>query len=172
LHAIDPPGATSSLPLDLGVRSKVYRLGMALTVSALADTVGLSADTVRYYERVGLLSPPARSAAGYRLYDQDAVGRLRLIKGAQRAGLRLREIGELLQVADQGQCPCGHTETLLRERLTEVRNELERLRALESDLTRLLEQQPDASCRDATTAAAAWWCAEDCADPCEPSERR
>jgi DNA-binding transcriptional MerR regulator len=43
---------------------------MALTVSALADTVGLSADTVRYYERVGLLPKPARSAAGYRLYDQ------------------------------------------------------------------------------------------------------
>jgi DNA-binding transcriptional MerR regulator len=94
---------------------------MALTVSALADTVGLSADTVRYYERVGLLPEPARSAAGYRLYDQTAVGRLRLIKGAQRAGLRLREIGELLQVADRGQCPCGHTETLLRERLAEVR---------------------------------------------------
>src|SRR4029453_262512 len=58
-----------------------------------------------YYERVGLLPPPARSAAGYRLYDQDAVARLRLIKGAQGAGLRLREIGELLQVADQGLCP-------------------------------------------------------------------
>jgi DNA-binding transcriptional MerR regulator len=92
---------------------------MALTVSALADTVGLSADTVRYYERVGLLPKPARSAAGYRLYDQAVVGRLRLIKGAQRAGLRLREIGELLQVADRGQCPCGHTESLLREHLAE-----------------------------------------------------
>jgi DNA-binding transcriptional MerR regulator len=90
--------------------------GIALTVSALADQAGLSPDTVRYYERVGLLPEPARSAAGYRLYDQAAVGRLRLIKGAQRAGLRLREIGELLQVADQGQCPCGHTETLLRQR--------------------------------------------------------
>jgi DNA-binding transcriptional MerR regulator len=55
---------------------------MALTVSALASTVGLSPDTVRYYERVGLLPEPARSAAGYRLYDQAAVGRLRLIKGA------------------------------------------------------------------------------------------
>jgi hypothetical protein len=53
---------------------------MALTVSALADQAGLSADTVRYYERVGLLPPPARSAAGYRLYDQDTVGRLHLIK--------------------------------------------------------------------------------------------
>jgi DNA-binding transcriptional MerR regulator len=145
---------------------------MALTVSALADQAGLSPDTVRYYERVGLLPEPARSAAGYRLYDQGAVGRLRLIKGAQRAGLRLREIGELLQVADQGQCPCGHTETLLRDRLAEVRAELERLRALEADLIRLLERRPDPSCPEATTAAATWWCADDCADPCQPSERR
>src|SRR5215217_7004526 len=105
--------------LDLGVRSKVYPAVMALTVSALAGQAGLSADTVRYYERVGLLPEPARSAAGYRLYDQDAVGRLRLIKGAQRAGLRLREIGELLQVADQGQNDSGTTETLLQERLGE-----------------------------------------------------
>jgi DNA-binding transcriptional MerR regulator len=134
---------------------------MALTVSALATQAGLSADTVRYYERVGLLPPPDRSAAGYRLYDQDALGRLRLIKGAQRAGLRLREIGELLQVADRGQCPCGHTETLLRERLAEVRAELERLRSLEAELTRLLERQPDSPCPEVSTAAARWWCVGD-----------
>ena len=138
---------------------------MALTVSALADQAGLSPDTVRYYERVGLLPEPARSAAGYRLYDQAAVGRLRLIKGAQRAGLRLREIGELLQVADRGQCRCGHTETLLRERLAEVRAELDRLRALEADLVGLLERQPDPACPDMTAGAAAWWCAPDCSDP-------
>jgi DNA-binding transcriptional MerR regulator len=144
---------------------------MALTVSALAGQAGLSPDTIRYYERVGLLPQPARSPAGYRLYDQDAVSRLRLIKGAQRAGLRLREIGELLQVADQGQCPCGHTETLLRQRLAEVRTELARLRALEADLTRLLDRQPE-PCAEATTAALAWWCADGCADPCEPPERR
>ena len=145
---------------------------MALTVSALADRVGLSADTIRYYERVGLLPEPARSAAGYRLYDQAAVGRLRLIRGAQRAGLRLRDIGELLRVADRGQCPCGHTETLLRERLAEVRAELGRLQALEGELTRLLEHDPDPACPDAVTAAADWWCATDCPDPCEPSEGR
>jgi DNA-binding transcriptional MerR regulator len=145
---------------------------MALTVSALADTVGLSPDTVRYYERVGLLPEPDRSAAGYRLYDQAAVGRLRLIKGAQRAGLRLREIGELLQVADHGQCPCGHTETLLRRRLAEVRAELDRLRTLEADLVGLLERQPNPACPDMTAGAAAWWCAPDCVDPWEPSEGR
>ena len=145
---------------------------MALTVSALAATAGLSADTVRYYERVGLLPPAARSPAGYRLYDQGAVGRLRLIKGAQRAGLRLREIGELLQVADRGQCPCGHTETLLRQRLAEVQAELVRLQALETELTRLLEHYPDPTCPETVTAAADWWCAPDCPEPCEPSEGR
>ena len=145
---------------------------MALTVSALADRVGLSPDTVRYCERVGLLPEPARSAAGYRLYDQAAVGRLRLIKGAQRAGLRLREIGELLQVADRGQCPCGHTETLLRQRLAEVRAELVRLRGLEDELVRLLRHHPDPACPEMVTAAADWWCATDCADPCDPTEGR
>jgi DNA-binding transcriptional MerR regulator len=133
---------------------------MALTVSALADQAGLSPDTVRYYERVGLLPEPARSAAGYRLYDQAAVGRLRLIKGAQRAGLRLREIRELLQVADQGSCPCGHTETLLRDRLAEVDAELARLTALRAELTGLLERDPDACCPETATRAADWWCAD------------
>jgi hypothetical protein len=75
--------------------------------------------------------------------------------------LRLREIGELLQVADRGQCPCGHTEALLRRRLVEVRGELDRLRALQAELTRLLERSPDPACPETVTAAAAWWCATD-----------
>jgi DNA-binding transcriptional MerR regulator len=147
---------------------------MALTVSTLARQAGLSGDTVRYYERVGLLPPPARSPAGYRLYDQDTVARLRLIRGAQRAGLRLREIGELLQVADQGLCPCGHTETLLRQRLAEVRAELDRLRGIEAELGRLLEPRSGPACPEPqpVAAAAAWWCAPDAADPCPPSEGR
>lgn len=115
---------------------------MSLTVSALAAQVGLSADTVRYYERVGLLARPTRSAAGYRLYDEAAVDRLRLIRGAQRAGLRLKDIAHLLQAVDQGRCPCGHTQDLLRQRLDEVRAELERLRSVETELVRLLEHHP------------------------------
>jgi DNA-binding transcriptional MerR regulator len=73
---------------------------------------------------------PPRSAAGYRRYDKGAVHRLRFVRGAQRVGLRLREIGELLEVMDRGQCPCGHTEALLRERLAEVDAQLARLAAL------------------------------------------
>jgi hypothetical protein len=78
----------------------------------------------------------------------------------------------LLQVADQGLCPCGHTETLLRERLAEVRAELDRLRGLEAELTRLLEPQPLPACPEPRPVAAAWWCAPDRIDPYPPSEGR
>jgi DNA-binding transcriptional MerR regulator len=129
-----------------------------LTVSALAARVGVSPDAVRYYERLGLLAPPERSAAGYRRYDEGAVERLRLVKGAQRVGLRLREIAELLQVVDRGQCPCGHTETLLRERLAEVDTELARLVALRGELAGLLAQAPEQACTVET--AEGWWCVQ------------
>jgi DNA-binding transcriptional MerR regulator len=131
---------------------------MALTVSALADQVGVSPDAVRYYERLGLLHPPARSPAGYRLYGQATVDRLRLIKGAQRVGLRLREIRELLGVMDRGQCPCGHTEALLTQRLAEVDAELARLGALRTTLAGLLAQAPEATCT--STTASQWWCVQ------------
>ena len=131
---------------------------MGLTVSALADRVGLSPDAVRYYERCGLLPEPARSAAGWRLYDEHAVGRLRFVKGAQRVGLRLREIRELLEVVDRGQCPCGHTDALLRQRLAEVDAELVRLGALRAELARLLAEAPREGCL--TRTAEQWWCVQ------------
>jgi DNA-binding transcriptional MerR regulator len=147
--------------LDLGVRSKVYAACMSLTVSQLADRAGVAADTVRYYERVGLLPAPQRTAAGYRQYDEAALERLGLIRAAQAAGLRLRDIGELLQVADHGRCPCGHTETLLRERLAEVEAELARLAGLKAELTRLLAPRAEPCCPETvTTAACVWWCAD------------
>jgi DNA-binding transcriptional MerR regulator len=129
-----------------------------LTVSGLAARVGVSPDAVRYYERLGLLAPPERSAAGYRRYDQGAVERLRFVKGAQRVGLRLREIAELLEVVDRGQCPCGHTEMLLRERLAEVDAELARLAVLRGELARLLAQAPGDACTAQT--AEGWWCVQ------------
>src|SRR5690349_24171477 len=81
-----------------------------LRVAELADAVGLSPDTIRYYERAGLLPPPARTRAGYRAYDASAVERLRFIQGAQRLGLKLGDIRDLLAVRDTGTCPCGPAE--------------------------------------------------------------
>ncbi|MGH2669816.1 MAG: MerR family transcriptional regulator, partial [bacterium] len=84
-----------------------------LTVGKLAERVGTSADTLRYYERIGLLPKADRTASGYRLYHDDAIARVHFIRGAQRLGLRLEEIGELLEILERGLCPCGRTKQLL-----------------------------------------------------------
>jgi DNA-binding transcriptional MerR regulator len=127
-----------------------------LTVSKLAEQAGTSADTVRYYERIGLLPEAERSASGYRLYGDEAVERLRFIKRAQRFGLRLEAIGELLDVRRRGLCPCGHTRKLLEHRVAELDEELSSLARLRDDIASMIDELPDAS-----PAGADWHCTAD-----------
>jgi DNA-binding transcriptional MerR regulator len=127
---------------------------MALRVSDVAQQTGLSADTVRYYERVGLLPNVERNPNGYRSYDENAIHRLRFIKGAQRFGLRLDEIRELLEVQDRGLCPCGHTSALLTKRIEEVAHEINRLDLLRRDLEAMVQQAD--SCPEPMPAS--WEC--------------
>jgi DNA-binding transcriptional MerR regulator len=148
-------GTRALLALDLRVSSKVYRSLMTLTISALAGSLGLSADTLRYYERSGLLPRAERTAAGYRSYGEDAVERLIFIRGAKRMGLRLADIKELLDVRDRGQCPCGHTKDLAERRLAEVEAEIQQLSAVRLQLLGL--QRRNQACLDAV--AADWSCA-------------
>lgn len=155
--------------LDLGAHSKVYRRGMSVTnasrprlrVAELARSVGLTADTVRYYERAGLLPSPARTPSGYRAYGAEAAERLRFIQGCQRLGLRLRDIRDLLAIRDTGECPCEPAEQLLRRRLAELDAEAARLAALRADMVQMLEALPSADCLP--PPGTSW---------CPPSERR
>ncbi|WP_204263705.1 heavy metal-responsive transcriptional regulator [Geodermatophilus normandii] len=117
-----------------------------LRVAELAAAVGVPSDTVRYYERAGLLPPPARTAGGYRSYDAGAVDRLRFIRGAQRLGLRLSDIRALLSVRDTGTCPCEPAEQLLRRRLAEVDAEIARLVALRTEMAAMADALPAAAC--------------------------
>jgi DNA-binding transcriptional MerR regulator len=126
-----------------------------LRVAELAAAVGLSADTVRYYERVGLLPPPARTPSGYRAYDPGAVDRLRFVQGAQRLGLRLKDIKELLAVRDTGVCACEPAEQLLRRRLAEVDAEMARLAALRVQMAAMADAIPGAGCPPPTPGT---WC--------------
>ncbi len=125
------------------------------TISTLAASLGVTADTLRYYERMGLLEPAGRSGAGYRLYDEASAERLRFIKGLQRMGLRLGDIKELLDVRDRGSCPCGHTQALVERRLADVQAEIEQLSAVRDQL--LLLKRRNAECMDAV--AEDWFCA-------------
>jgi DNA-binding transcriptional MerR regulator len=107
---------------------------MNLKVSQLAEKAGVSADTVRYYEKEGLLVEPGRTHSGYRQYDEAAIERLHFIRGAQTLGLKLADIKELLDIRDRGACPCGHTRQLLEKRVAQIYAEIRDLRALKREL--------------------------------------
>ena len=128
---------------------------MTLTISALARSLGLSADTLRYYERLGLLPRAERTATGYRLYGEEVVERLSFICAAKRMGLRLADIKELLDVRDRGQCPCGHTRDLVERRLAEVEAEIQQLSAVRGHLLGLKKRNQE--CLD--DVAGDWSCA-------------
>ena len=122
-----------------------------LKVSQLGARAGVSADTVRYYDRLGLLPATERSESGYRLYDERAVARLRQIRQAQAMGLRLSQIAELMRTLDGGECPCEETVDAMSERRAEIDAEIARLTAL----------------RDQLDAAIAAGETGECCDPCE-----
>lgn len=131
-----------------------------MTVSQLAESAGTSADTVRYYDRIGLLGQVGRSDAGYRLFDGDHLRRLRFIRTAKRFGMSLEDVRELLSVRDRGLCPCGHAEETLTRRLEELQAEISALQQLRDDIGELLAHGAGDAARN--TGDGCWTCgAED-----------
>ena len=139
--------------LDLGVDSKVYVVAMALKVSEVARRAGVSPDAVRFYEKEGLLPAPPRSRSGYREFDDTTPQRIGFIKDAQEMGLKLAEIAELLDIQDRGACPCGHTKTLVDNRIREIDAEMERLGSLREKLAAMAALECSA-----TTNSDLWNC--------------
>ena len=78
----------------------------ALRSGELAHLAGVSSDTVRHYERLGILPEPARIPSGYRIYSRTAVDRVRLVQRALQLGFTLSELSEILQTLDRGGIPC------------------------------------------------------------------
>jgi DNA-binding transcriptional MerR regulator len=146
--------ADKGLTLEPAPRFSVIG-AMTVTISRLADRVGVSTDTLRYYERLGLIPAPGRSVNGYRLYDEGVAERLHFIKSAQHMGLRLSDIKELLEIRDRGTCPCGHTAQVVERRLAEIDDEVDRLSAMRRELTALGERNQ--ACAELSPEA--WWCA-------------
>ena len=119
-----------------------------LTVGYLAAQAGVRADTIRYYEREGLLPAPQRTGGEHRRYGPADVDRLLFIRGAQRLGLRLAEIRELLAVRDTGACPCEPAADVLRRHVTQIGAEISRLDALRGELLAMLAAMPGPDCPD------------------------
>jgi len=111
-----------------------------MRIGELAKATGIDVETLRYYERVGLLQLPARQANGYRVYDQDAVERANFIRHCRALDIGLADVRRLLDFALKPDADCSDVNYLLDEHLARVRAKLKSLRTLEKQLARLRTQ--------------------------------
>ena len=111
-------------------------------IAEVADRTGFSTPTLRYYEEIGLLPPAERSPAGYRIYDDRAIARLRFVARAKQLGCTLEEIADLADAWDRDECaPVKHRlRGLVAEKLSEVEARLAELLSLQADLRAAAEQ--------------------------------
>ncbi len=100
----------------------------------------MSAKTLRYYEDIGLVAPAARTASGYRDYDDEVLDRLAFIRASQAIGLSLGEVRGIVNLRERGETPCGHVLELLRDRANDIGRTVRDLRALQAELNRLVER--------------------------------
>ncbi len=108
-----------------------------LTIGKLASRGGVNVQTIRYYERSGLLPEPVRAASGYRLYADDTVRRLSFIKQAQLLGFSLSEVQELLALRMQPGITCADIRQRARRKIVAVDSKIDDLRRIKDALTRL-----------------------------------
>jgi MerR family Zn(II)-responsive transcriptional regulator of zntA len=131
---------------------KIRLGGRMITIGKLAALAEVSTDTLRYYEREGLIEPASKSAAGYRLYDKDSARRIRFIKQAQHCGFTLAEIGELLVLRRRDTACCGDVRKRAIEKKLQLENKIRSMKAMSKALDRLIadcadETQPIEDCR-------------------------
>jgi MerR family mercuric resistance operon transcriptional regulator len=113
-------------------------------IGKVALATGLSVDTIRFYEKEGLLREPERSDGGFRLYSGRDIEHLQFIQKAQELGFALAEIRELLFIQDERTEACTQVRDVIQSRLGRVRGQIEDLKRLERHLTRALRKCEDA----------------------------
>lgn len=113
---------------------RTYRIG------DLAARAALSRDTLRYYERLGLLEHPLRTSGGFRLYSEATLDRLQFIKRAQAVGFSLGEVREIITFAGRGSARCQQVQDLVAEKLADLDERLSELRAFRRSLASSLRE--------------------------------
>jgi MerR family transcriptional regulator, copper efflux regulator len=111
-----------------------------MRIGELAKQAGISTKAIRYYEQIGILTPPARTSSGYRSYDPTALGRLRFIRAAQAVDLTLGEIRRIFAFRDDGQAPCAHVSELLQRHAADLDVRISELQQLRGELRQLAER--------------------------------
>jgi DNA-binding transcriptional MerR regulator len=110
-----------------------------MTIGRVADATGVSIDTIRFYERQGLIACPRRSFSGYRNYSDEVLDLLRFIGDAKRVGFTLKEIKELLSLGVKSTTECGPVTRKAEAKLIEMNEEISRLLGLRRTLRKMVE---------------------------------
>lgn len=118
-----------------------------MKIGELATATATKVETVRYYEKIGLLPPPARTSANYRAYGGEHLARLSFIRRARDLGFTLEAVRELLTLSDDKAQSCEAVDSIARVHLTEIDRKVRDLKSLRSELTRVL-----GSCSHGTVA--------------------
>lgn len=108
-----------------------------LTIGRLAARSGCKVPTIRYYEQIGLMAAPERSEGNQRLYDHAALQRLAFIRHARDLGFTLDDIRDLLRLSEHPELSCAAADSIARRHLDTVRERIESLRRLESELEKI-----------------------------------
>jgi DNA-binding transcriptional MerR regulator len=124
------PGSTL-LSGDRMTRVKVYRSG------ELARLAGVSTDTLRHYERIGVLARPPRASNGYRVYSAASLNRVLVLQSALRAGFSLAELARILGRREHGGAPCRMVHSLARQKIRSLDEQILRLQELKAFLAKL-----------------------------------
>lgn len=110
-----------------------------LTIGKVAKKALVNIETIRYYERQGLIPLPPRRESGYRQYPEDTVDRVRFIKRAQELGFSLKEVAELLSLRVGPDATCGDVKKLADVKIAEIDGKIRTLERMKDALTRLVE---------------------------------
>ena len=113
-----------------------------MRIGEVADRIAINPKTIRYYESIGLIPEPARTASGYRDFGPDDFERIRFIKSARRLDLSLDEIGEILDFADGQQPPCGHVRGIVSRKAAELDQRIEEMIELRDELIEIEKAVP------------------------------
>ncbi len=119
-----------------------------MRIGELAERLGLNTQTIRYYERIGLLPVPERTESGYRAYGEEDERRLRFIKNARSAGLTLGEVKEVLTFHERGEAPCAYVAEAIARRAVEIEQQVAELMEFKRELDRLQERAANLATRE------------------------
>ncbi|CUH87056.1 Zn(II)-responsive regulator of zntA [Phaeobacter sp. CECT 5382] len=109
-----------------------------LTIGALAKRTGTKVQTIRYYETIGLMPPPQRTAGGQRRYDEAELDRLAFVRHGRQLGFSLEAIRELLDLADNPAQSCAEADSIAQRQLKQVEDRIARLQVLQVELKRMI----------------------------------